>query len=144
MYSKSQKTGLTLDTATDNGTTNGDENDANNSEGGAGTNFTKAIQNDPIIVGLNQLFEEMNEEIMNTGQERIGYLNRMYKKAKKMEGGSVGSKEDEANNLEDRNPDKLIGQADQLRELLDHVENQDAKTLDGQAHLTKEGFEFAD
>ena len=53
------------------------------------------------------------------------------KASRQKDGGRIRrqlSKEEDINN-EDK--DKLIGQADQLRELLDHVENQDAKTLDG-------------
>ena len=83
MYSKSQKTGITMETMTDGGTTVHDdgEGDGGSNYDDKATNFTKNIQNDPIIVGLNNLFDEIQEEIESRGQERINYLNRMYKKA---------------------------------------------------------------
>jgi hypothetical protein len=69
MYSKSQKTGLSERTLSDNGTSVGDhEGSAHGSDAGEGqTNLTKAIANDPIIVGLNGIFDDIYEEIINTG-----------------------------------------------------------------------------
>lgn len=69
MYSKSQKTGLSERTLSDNGTSVGDhEGSAHGSDAGEGqTNLTKTIANDPIIVGLNGIFDDIYEEIINTG-----------------------------------------------------------------------------
>jgi hypothetical protein len=82
MYSKSQKTGLTFDEVTDGGTTvnGGDDDDIDKASYAGGTNITKNIKDDPIIVGLNTIFSDLYEEIVDHGQERLNYHKRTHKK----------------------------------------------------------------
>lgn len=81
MYSKSQRTGITFDSQTDGGTTVNGEGDDDDKESYAerGTNVTKNIQDDPIIVGLNSLFNTLFDEIIDKGQERLNFHYRNHK-----------------------------------------------------------------
>ena len=71
MYSKSQKTGITG--------MSGDESVNLDMEGETDnmTNLTKGIAADPIIMGLNSLFEGIQEEIDMKSQDKMALLERM-------------------------------------------------------------------
>mmetsp|Transcript_17612 Transcript_17612/g.27230 ORF Transcript_17612/g.27230 Transcript_17612/m.27230 type:complete len:84 (+) Transcript_17612:368-619(+) len=75
--SKSQKSGRT-------GGTSDDDHDAANSqvfeddEFDNKTNLSLKMKNDPVLNGLSTLFEEMQTEIENKGQERFTYLTKLF------------------------------------------------------------------
>jgi hypothetical protein len=69
------KTGMTIETISESGT-NADENiysdRASNDE--KMTNFTKALENDPLLLGINNLFDELHEEYQKRCKDRISFL----------------------------------------------------------------------
>ena len=122
MYSKSQRTALTFDTVTDGGTTvvEGGNSDIG-SHGEKNTNFTMGVTNDPIIVGLGGMFNDIFEDIINKGQQRINFHKRLHK-------GFVGSDEDgmsDIHNLVD-DQDNTI-QANTLQHMLDDMDVPETK-----------------
>jgi hypothetical protein len=84
---KSGRTGLSSDA----------EGDANNSqmyeeeEFDNKTNLSLKMKNDPVLNGLSTLFEEMQVEIENRGQERFNYLNRLFTNPALQKASTAGS-----------------------------------------------------
>jgi hypothetical protein len=74
--SKSQKSGRTAPSDTDGDVANSQmyEDDEFDNK----TNLSLKMKNDPVLNGLSTLFEEMQSEIENRGQERFNYLNRLF------------------------------------------------------------------
>ena len=74
---QSQKTGLS-------GSVSGKSSAAGNSsdeeEGTGLTNLTRAIDQDPMIQGLEKLFDDTNEELNLNGDAKISYLRRVLGK----------------------------------------------------------------
>ena len=43
------------------------------------TNITKKIENDPILVGLNKIFSDIQEDILNKSNDRLNLIRRNNK-----------------------------------------------------------------
>jgi hypothetical protein len=86
VFNRSAKTGLTDKTGDDDETLM-DAEDAENT-----TNNTRGIASDPLMLGLNEVFEMMQENIENNATDRIALLNKMSRKKK------AGTKEDPLDN----------------------------------------------
>lgn len=54
----------------------GDSSDEDG-EGDGLTNLTRAIDQDPVIQGLETLFDDTNEDINMNGDAKISYLKRV-------------------------------------------------------------------
>ena len=54
----------------------GDSSDEDH-EGDGLTNLTRAIDQDPVIQGLESLFDDTNEDINMNGDAKISYLKRV-------------------------------------------------------------------
>lgn len=73
LYSKSQKTGITAVDLEESGSD--DDADA---EVDMLTNTTSGINNDPVILSLTEVFDQLADSIKTLGEERIQNLEAMY------------------------------------------------------------------
>ena len=75
---QSQKTGLSgsQSGASSNGADSADEGE----QGDGATNFTRAMDDDPIIVGLEKIFDESISEVQMNGDAKVSYLKRVIGK----------------------------------------------------------------
>ena len=73
-FDQSQKTGLS-------GSQSARSSNGDNSDVGDGlTNFTRAISEDPLILGLEKLFDDAIEDLNVNGDARIQYIKRAANK----------------------------------------------------------------
>lgn len=73
LYSKSQKTGITAVDLEES-----DSDEEADAELDALTATTSGINNDPVILGLTEVFDLLADSIKTLGEERIQNLEAMY------------------------------------------------------------------
>lgn len=80
-FDQSQKTGLSgsVSAMSSNGANSDEE------QGEGMTNFTRALDEDPLIQGLEKIFDESIEEVNMNGDAKISYLKRVVGKKPKNE-----------------------------------------------------------
>jgi len=89
VVSKSQKSGRTgpsEDENDDEGSQMFEDDEYDNK-----TNLSLKMKNDPVLNGLSTLFEEMQTEIENRGQERFNYLNKLFTNPAIQKGSTLDS-----------------------------------------------------